>query len=91
MSAIFGFTFHIGRMTEVLTPDIYRAHWSKVCNQGAYIDNNRSGQKYIYAQEHQLYCYSCIALQLICPANTKYNPSNVSWHGFSHKHSKASL
>ena len=26
MSAIFGFTFHIGRMTEVLTPDIYRAH-----------------------------------------------------------------
>ena len=22
-SAIFGFTFHIGRMTEVLTPDIY--------------------------------------------------------------------
>ena len=22
MSAIFGFTFHIGRMTEVLTPDI---------------------------------------------------------------------
>ncbi len=27
MSAIFGFTFDIGRMTEVLTPDIYRAHW----------------------------------------------------------------
>ncbi len=27
MSAIFGLTFHIGRMTEVLTPDIYRAHW----------------------------------------------------------------
>ena len=27
MSAIFGFTFHIGRTTEVLTPDIYRAHW----------------------------------------------------------------
>ncbi len=27
MSAIFGFTFHMGRMTEVLTPDIYRAHW----------------------------------------------------------------
>ena len=26
MSAIFGFTFHIGRMTEVLTPDIYGAH-----------------------------------------------------------------
>ena len=26
MSAIFGFTFHIGQMTEVLTPDIYRAH-----------------------------------------------------------------
>ncbi len=24
MSAIFGFTFHIGRMTEVHTPDIYR-------------------------------------------------------------------
>ena len=23
MSAIFGFTFHIGQMTEVLTPDIY--------------------------------------------------------------------
>ncbi len=23
MSTIFGFTFHIGRMTEVLTPDIY--------------------------------------------------------------------
>ncbi len=23
MSAIFGFTFHIGRMTEVLTPGIY--------------------------------------------------------------------
>ncbi len=23
MSAIFGFTFHIGRMTEVRTPDIY--------------------------------------------------------------------
>ena len=23
MSAIFGFTFHMGRMTEVLTPDIY--------------------------------------------------------------------
>ncbi len=23
MSAIFGFTFHIGRMTEALTPDIY--------------------------------------------------------------------
>ncbi len=23
MSAIFGFTFHIGRMTDVLTPDIY--------------------------------------------------------------------
>ncbi len=29
MSAIFGFTFHIGRMTEVLTPDIYRAHCLK--------------------------------------------------------------
>ncbi len=28
MSANFGFTFHIGRMTEVLTPDIYRAHCS---------------------------------------------------------------
>ncbi len=27
MSAIFGFTFDMGRMTEVLTPDIYRAHW----------------------------------------------------------------
>ena len=27
MSAIFGFTSHMGRMTEVLTPDIYRAHW----------------------------------------------------------------
>ena len=27
MSAIFGFTFHMGRMTEVLTPYIYRAHW----------------------------------------------------------------
>ena len=26
MSAIFGLTFDIGRMTEVLTPDIYRAH-----------------------------------------------------------------
>ena len=26
MSAIFGFTFHIGRMTEVLTPDIYIYH-----------------------------------------------------------------
>ena len=24
MSAIFGFTFHMGRMPEVLTPDIYR-------------------------------------------------------------------
>ena len=23
MPAIFGFTFHIGRMTDVLTPDIY--------------------------------------------------------------------
>ena len=31
MSAIFGLTFHIGRMTEVLTPDVYRAHWSGVC------------------------------------------------------------
>ena len=30
MSAIFGFTFHIGRMTEVLTPDIYRAHCTNV-------------------------------------------------------------
>ena len=30
MSAIFGFTFHIGRMTEVLTPDIYRAHWAVI-------------------------------------------------------------
>ena len=30
MSAIFGFTFHIDRMTEVLTPDIYRAHWAAV-------------------------------------------------------------
>ena len=29
MSAIFGFTFDIGRMTEVLTPDIYRAHCGK--------------------------------------------------------------
>ncbi len=28
MSAIFGFTFDVGRMTEVLTPDIYRAHWA---------------------------------------------------------------
>ncbi len=27
MSTIFGFTFHMGRMTEVLTPDIYRAHY----------------------------------------------------------------
>ena len=27
MSAIFGFAFHTGRMIEVLTPDIYRAHW----------------------------------------------------------------
>ena len=30
MSAIFGFTFHIGRMTEVLTPDI--AHWSSLAS-----------------------------------------------------------
>ncbi len=29
MSAIFGLTFDIGRMTEVLTPDIYRAHWGR--------------------------------------------------------------
>ncbi len=29
MSAIFAFTFDISRMTEVLTPDIYRAHWAK--------------------------------------------------------------
>ena len=27
ISAIFGFTFLLGRMTEVLTPDIYGAHW----------------------------------------------------------------
>jgi hypothetical protein len=26
--ASLGFTFLIDRMTEVLTPDIYRAHWS---------------------------------------------------------------
>jgi hypothetical protein len=25
-----GFTFLIDRMTEVLTPDIYRAHWCKL-------------------------------------------------------------
>ena len=30
MSAIFGFTFQIGRMTEVLTPDIYRAHCGQI-------------------------------------------------------------
>ncbi len=30
MSAIFGFTFYMGRMTEVLTPDIYRAHCAGV-------------------------------------------------------------
>ena len=29
-SAIFGFTFLLGRMTEVLTPDIYGAHWPVV-------------------------------------------------------------
>ena len=27
ISAIFGFTFVLGRMTEFLTPDIYGAHW----------------------------------------------------------------
>ena len=27
ISAMFGFTFLHGRMTEVLTPDIYGAHW----------------------------------------------------------------
>ena len=27
ISAIFGFTLLLGRMTEVLTPDIYGAHW----------------------------------------------------------------
>ena len=32
MSAIFGFTFHIGRMTKVLTPDIYRAHWLRTAS-----------------------------------------------------------
>ncbi len=36
MSAIFGFTFHIGRMTEVLTPDIYRAHWVKPAANESY-------------------------------------------------------
>ncbi len=37
MSAIFGFTFDIGRMTEVLTPDIYRAHWNTDRdNEGTY-------------------------------------------------------
>ncbi len=33
MSAIFGFTFHIGRMTEVLTPDIcieLTGSWQKI-------------------------------------------------------------
>ena len=34
MSAIFGFTFHIGRMTEVLTPDLYRAHCLTMTNGG---------------------------------------------------------
>ena len=29
ISAIFGFTFLLGRMTEVLTPEIYGAHWRK--------------------------------------------------------------
>ena len=29
MSAMFGFTFLHGRMTEVLTPDIYGAHWAR--------------------------------------------------------------
>ena len=38
MSAIFGFTFHIGRMTEVLTPDIYRAHCVQIGRDGACID-----------------------------------------------------
>ncbi len=36
MSAIFGFTFHIGRMTEVLTPDIYRAHCVQQAPVGLY-------------------------------------------------------
>ena len=31
MSAIFGFTFHIGRMTEVLTPDVYIELTGPVC------------------------------------------------------------
>ena len=31
--ASLGFTFLIDRMTEVLTPDIYRAHWLGLANK----------------------------------------------------------
>ena len=41
MSAIFGFTFNMGRMTEVLTPDIYRAH----CELLASAESSRPGFK----------------------------------------------
>ena len=43
MSAIFGFTFDIGRMTEVLTPDIYRAHWPSHIN---YFNPSKSSHIY---------------------------------------------
>ncbi len=40
MSAIFRFTFHIDRMIEVLTPDIYRAHWFELKRIIQYIARN---------------------------------------------------
>ena len=48
MSAIFGFTFHMGRMTEVLTPDIYRAHWPKETPRGLLSKTRQSMQYYLY-------------------------------------------
>ncbi len=41
MSAIFGFTFHMSRMTEVLTPDIYIYIYSSLRDFNFAIEKNR--------------------------------------------------
>ncbi len=71
MSAIFGFTFHIGRMTEVLTPDIYRAH----CPSTGYDVMCKQRMAFAMSGEEAL-CIICMYFEDRSPAANNLNTSS---------------
>ena len=78
---MFGFTFLFGRMTEVLTPDIYGAHWY---NQVEHATNHESKPKTTDARtKSRFYTIRYTILKWLRMANNYAKISNgvtQAWH-----------